>query len=142
MVHTLLPADAESDSFQSGTEGEYFLATVNPGSDAVLKTIWIFSNMIATFLTLASLGWGQTCPGSLTASNNWCGPYYAADTNCYSGTGTGDCPGGDYNTGWWALDSAGTSYPTSLSAYYINQNGAENNAGIDVVPNTAVGTYQ
>jgi hypothetical protein len=30
LIHTLLPADAESNSFPSGTAGEYFLATVNP----------------------------------------------------------------------------------------------------------------
>jgi len=33
MVHTLLPADMESDTAYSSTKGEFFLATVNPGSD-------------------------------------------------------------------------------------------------------------
>jgi len=30
LIHTLLPADAESNSFATGTAGEYFLATENP----------------------------------------------------------------------------------------------------------------
>ena len=33
MIHTLLPADMQSDSYPTGTAGEFFLATVNPGSD-------------------------------------------------------------------------------------------------------------
>jgi hypothetical protein len=33
MIHTLLPADMESTTSASGTKGEFFMATVNPGTD-------------------------------------------------------------------------------------------------------------
>jgi hypothetical protein len=33
MIHTILPADAETSAYASGTEGEFFLSTINPGSD-------------------------------------------------------------------------------------------------------------
>jgi hypothetical protein len=46
LIHTLLPADAESNSFPTGTGGEYFLATENPNkqtSDHLAFWTW---NMI------------------------------------------------------------------------------------------------
>ena len=33
MIHTLLPADMETSTAPSGTKGEFFMATVNPGTD-------------------------------------------------------------------------------------------------------------
>ena len=49
LIHTLLPADAESNSFQTGTAGEYFLATVNPnnGSGGPCTTFPCTSNSLA-----------------------------------------------------------------------------------------------
>jgi hypothetical protein len=90
-------------------------------------------------LALASLGWAQTCPGGLTASNFWCGSYTAVDANCRSGPGgssQGMCTGmsGGYNIGWYANTNA-SMQPTSLSASYINDRGA-GTASAEVVPNS------
>ena len=75
------------------------------------------------FLALTSLAAAQTCPGGLTASNNWCGSYTAVDANCRSGPGgssQGTCTGlhGGYNVGFFA--KTGGSGNPSISAPELN----------------------
>ncbi len=33
MIHTILPANAETSSYPAGTQGEFFMATINPGTN-------------------------------------------------------------------------------------------------------------
>jgi hypothetical protein len=116
-------------------------------------TKWYKLFLLATFLTLASLSWGQTCPAGGTARNNWCPGQTYSDPNCRSGppySGTNSCTGYNndehqgYNIGYWAYDSAGSSgvnYPNSITAAYIDSSSIQNEAAtFDVVPNTAAGT--
>ncbi len=60
MIHTLLPADMQSDSYPTGTAGEFFLATVNPGSDGNPCTT---ITPPCTSNTLAFWTWGGTTNG-------------------------------------------------------------------------------
>lgn len=49
LIHTLLPADADSNSFANGTAGEYFLATENPssGNSSSQLAFWTWSMIAA-----------------------------------------------------------------------------------------------
>jgi hypothetical protein len=91
------------------------------------------------FLALTSLGWGQTCPGGLTATNNWCGSYTALDANCRSGFSGGSC-GVHYNVGFFA--KTGGSGNPSISAPELNSDWGSDVARPDVAPNASVGLSQ
>jgi len=62
MIHTLLPADMETAGYASGTQGEYFLATVNPGTDGHPCT----SSTGCTSTSLAFWTWSGTSTGITT----------------------------------------------------------------------------
>src|SRR5580700_11071541 len=89
------------------------------------------------FLVLTSLGWGQTCPGGLTATNQWCGSYTSHDPNCRSGFSTAGTCGVHNNVGFYS-ETGGSGTP-SITAPEIDSVFSLGTAGPDVVPNAAIG---
>jgi hypothetical protein len=110
------------------------------------RTSFLVGLFLMTMLLLfASVGWGQTCPGNLTAMNQWCGPYTVPMTACLSGTNETSCHNtGSLNVGFYSIHTSGSDGNpfSTISANGINNNFGSGTAGPDVVPNGSVGLNQ
>ena len=104
------------------------------------RTSYFVGSLLMLFFALTSIGWGQTCPGGGSATNNWCGSYTAYDPNCRSGLSTGSCSVTN-NIGFVSKTGGPTGHP-SITAPYIDQVYSLGTAGPDVVPNAAIGKNQ
>jgi hypothetical protein len=78
LIHTLLPADADSNSFATGTAGEYFLATENPSSGDTSNQLAFWTwNMIVSESSQINVGVYTFTPGCYDANsleNTFCVP--------------------------------------------------------------------
>jgi hypothetical protein len=85
LIHTLLPADADSNSFATGTAGEYFLATENPSSgdtsDQLAFWTWTMITNESSQINVSVNTFTPGCYDSTSLENTFCVPSLDSSIN-------------------------------------------------------------